>query len=512
MTATKTTTRTINVPLNRVEGDLEVRVELDGGVVTDAWSAGTMYRGIENMLVGRGAYDGLVITPRVCGICGTAHLTAAARALDAISGAAMPRNGQLARNLALMTESMQSDLRHGILMFMADFTNSAYAGSPLHDEAVARFAPFKGASVVETVAETRSLLEIVALIGGQWPHSSYMVPGGVTTNLKTNEIFSCQYLLDRFQRWYERRILGCSVDRWRQVASADDLDAWLDEKPEHRDGDLGFFIRFAREAGLERLGGSHGNFLSFGQLEIPADSQVRGADGRLLPAGFYSDGRLAAFDQAGIAEHVAHSWYEDYDGGRHPFQGATVPYASGAGRSKYSWAKAPRYEGLPAETGPLAELVVAARPLFRDLIRAGGPNAFARELARLVRPAEMFDAMRLWLDEIDTDEPFYAATPRVEDGRGFGLIEAARGALGHWVEIAAGRIEHYQMITPTAWNCSPRDSDGVRGPWEEALVGTAVADEANPVELGHIVRSFDACLVCCVHAVRGPRTLAKVRV
>jgi hydrogenase large subunit len=120
--------------------------------------------------------------------------------------------------------------------------------------------------------------------------------------------------------------------------------------------------------------------------------------------------------------------------------------------------------------------------------------------------------MRRWLAEIEDGEPFYNSTPRITEGEGFGLTEASRGALGHWVKIADGRIEHYQMITPTGWNCSPRDSDGVRGPWEEALVGTPVLDEANPVELGHVVRSFDACLVCCVHAVRGKRTLAKVKV
>ena len=105
----------------------------------------------------------------------------------------------------------------------------------------------------------------------------------------------------------------------------------------------------------------------------------------------------------------------------------------------------------------------------------------------------------------------YAPCPEIVDGEGCGLLQAARGALGHWVKIAGGVIEHYQIITPTAWNGSPRDSNDRRGPWEEALIGTRVRDVENPVELGHVVRSFDPCLVCTVHQVRRGRTLARAR-
>ena len=516
MTTTSATsgTKTIEVPLNRVEGDLEVKVEIENGVVTDAWSAGTLYRGFENMMRGRGALDGLVITPRICGICSTAQLMAAALALDAVADAPLPRNGLLARNLALMTEFVQSDLRHGLLMFLTDFVNPAYSDQPLYDEAVRRFAPLAGSSVIDAINETRSLIEIIALIGGQWPHSTYMVPGGTTTNLKQNEIFCSQHLLDKFQRYYEQRVLGCRIERWLEVKSAADLDAWLDERSEHRDSDLGFFIRFSRAIGLDRIGAAHGHYLSFGALDIPPDSDVHGRrpdGGQLIPSGFAERSRVAPLDQDKITEHVAHSWYKDYDGGLHPARGRTEPHASGFEPRKYSWSKAPRYDGLPAETGPLAEMIVAGNTLFQELA-ADGANAFVRELARLVRPVELLPAMRRWLREIDATEPFYRTAPRVTDGEGFGLTEAARGALGHWISIADGRIEHYQIVTPTAWNCSPRDSDDIRGPWEEALVGTPVADAANPVELGHVVRSYDACLVCCVHAVRGGRSLVRMSV
>ncbi|MBN1841290.1 MAG: nickel-dependent hydrogenase large subunit [Deltaproteobacteria bacterium] len=503
----------MNVPLNRVEGDLEIRVEIDGGVVSDAWSSGTMFRGFENILVGRGSLDGLVITPRVCGICGTAHLTAAALALDMISSAEAPPGAVKVRNLALMTETLQSDVRHGLLMFAADFANPAYKECSLFREAMRRYEPFKGETVIEVIKETKKVIEIIAILGGQWPHSSYMVPGGITSMPSTGDLLQCWHFLRRYRNWYEKQVLGCSLERWLEVKSCPDLDMWLEEKDSHREGDLGFYLRFARKIGLDKIGQGHGNFISYGALPVPKDTEIccPREGGCLVPAGFARGAEVTPFEQERVTEHVAHSWFEDYDGGKHPFEGETRPYASGQESKKYSWAKAPRYDGFPAETGPLAEMIIAEHPLFADLVGRDGPSVFARELARLVRPAETIPVMEVWLSELAGVENFYASPGMITDGHGFGLTQATRGALGHWVMIANGRIEHYQIITPTAWHASPRDSDEIRGPWEEALVGTKIKDLSNPVELGHVVRSFDACLVCTVHTIRGGRNMARYK-
>ncbi len=497
----------LNVPLNRVEGDLEIRVDVEDGVVVDAWSSGTMYRGFEKILLGRAALDGLVVTPRVCGICGTGHLTAAVGALEAIAGVTPPADALRLRNVALMTEHIQSDMRHGFLMFAADFTNPKYAASPLYDEAVRRYAPLRGETVIDVLRETKKVLEIVAIIGGQWPHSSYMVPGGIVSIPSGPDLAHCRLLLQGYRVWYERKILGCSLERWSAVASRKDLEAWLDESVAHRESELGFFLRLAGETGLDSYGRGQAAFLSFGSLPLPEGTGVVANGGRLLiPAGLatLADGRLErrTFDQSLVAEHVAHSWFLDYDGGRHPFEGETQPYASGDEGGKYSWAKAPRYDGKPAETGPLAEAAVAGDALTLDLLAGGGATIFARELARLVRPVRLMPVMESWLREMSPEANCYCPPAEIEDGEGFGLTHASRGALGHWVRIAGGKIRHYQIITPTAWNASPRDSDHRRGPIEEALIGTTVEDPGNPVELGHVVRSFDACLVCTVHTLR----------
>lgn len=500
-------TEILNIALNRVEGDLEVRVALEDGTVTDVWSSGIMYRGFERILVGRAALDALVITPRICGICSTAQLTAACQALEMIAGVEPAPNAVRLRNVLLMTEQLQSDMRHSFLMFCSDFANPAYRNNPLFAKAVDRYEPLKGKTAIETIRETRRVLEIIALIGGQWPHSSYMVPGGITSVPNKSDLMQCRILLSQFRKWYEAKVLGCDLARWSEVTSASDLDTWIEEKPSHKESELGFFLRFARSIGLQSIGGGHANFLSYGSLPIPdlTSAQARQGSDHLIPSGFVNGSKIQAFNQEKIAEDVSFAWFRDEDGPKHPFDGDTQPYATGNEGKKYSWAKAPRYAGQPAETGPLAEMIISENPLFLDLLSSHGPNALVRQLARIVRPAQLLPAMEKWISEASQEDSFYNFGEEIDEGEGMGLTHGARGALGHWVKVAGGDIQHYQIITPTAWNASPRDASVTRGPWEEALIGTEIRDPANPLELGHIVRSFDACLVCAVHVISGNR-------
>lgn len=492
---------TLEVPMNRVEGDLEIRAVLDDGVVVDAFSCGTMFRGFENMLRGRGALDGLVLTPRICGICSTAHLVAAARALDDLAGIEPTLVGRLVREVALATETVQSDLRQVLLMYAPDFASAAHAKEPLYEEAVRRHRPFQGESVVEAIRATKHLLEIIAILGGQWPHSSFAVPGGVVSAPSSGEPTRARHILATFRAWYERRVLGCSIERFAEIEDLAGLDAWLDERPEHRDGDLGFVLRYGRAIGLDRIGRGHGRLLS------TAGVYTHGA----------GEGTIEPLDGRKITEDVSASWASDHPEPRHPFEGETRPYASGREGERYSWGKAARYDGRPAETGALAALIVSRDPLFVDLLarsRTAGPNALARVLARLVRPSRMLPAIDASLATLSVAKgPACPSRVELVDGRGRGLVEAPRGVLGHWVELERGKIGRYQIVAPTGWNGSPRDAGGVRGPWEEALVGTRVRDPASPIELGYVVRSFDPCLVCTVHAIplRGAGGRAELR-
>ncbi|MDY0223149.1 MAG: nickel-dependent hydrogenase large subunit [Desulfobacterium sp.] len=494
----------INIPINRAEGDLEVVVDITDGVITDAWSSGTLFRGFEGMMQGRGALDGLVITPRICGICSLTHLMAAVEALDAITGIKPPDNAFRLRNLALMVETIQSDVRQAVLMFMVDFANKeAYGNHSLGKEAQLRYSPLKGRASIEVIRETKKLIEIIAVIGGQWPHTSFMVPGGVTSIPGVSKLLQCRLILEHFTTWYERSILGCSLGRWQAIQSVADLDEWLAESPKHRDSEVGFFVRFAREAGLHSMGRGPNRFLSYGSFRLPGVTSVQGVDGMLTAAGFATGSAVSCLDPLKITEDISHAWFEPGNGPSHPSAGETKPYASGQGGDPYSWVKAPRYMGQVVETGPLAEMIINGDGLFVDFLHRDGPNAFIRELARFVRPVRFLTTMPVWVDELvaDHDAKFYHRVKGVPDGRGQGMIQAARGALGHWVKIRDNTITHYQIITPTSWNGSPRDESGERGAWEQALIGTPVRDVNNPVEAGHVIRSFDPCLVCAVHTV-----------
>lgn len=495
----------INIPLNRVEGDLEILVDIEGGIITEARSAGTMFRGFEEMMLGRGALDGLVITPRICGICSLTHLTAAAEALDAISGVTPPDNARRLRNVSLMIETVQSDVRHTALMFMVDFAHQkAYKDLRLLQEALLRYAPMKGMITHEVIKETKKLLKVIAIIGGQWPHTSFMVPGGVVSTPDVTKLLQCGIIVKQFASWYEESVLGCSIDRWLEVRSVADLDNWLSENISHRESEVGFLIRCARETGLDKLGVGPNRFLSYGNFTLPVETAISSTTGRFVAPGFAEGTKVAPFDQKYISEDISHSWYEQGKEPLHPFKGETIPRVVDQNQDSYSWVKAPRYDGKVIETGPLAEMIIGGNPLFHDMLKQSGPNVLARQLARLTRATSLLPTMSIWLDELTTHygDDFYTKVEGIPDGEGAGLIQAARGALGHWVKVVDQKITQYQVITPSAWNGSPRDKQGKRGAWEEALLGTTIKDHQNPIEAGHVVRSFDPCLVCAVHTVK----------
>lgn len=499
----------LNIDLNRVEGDLELMLSVDDGIVTEARCVGTLYRGFEQILIGRSPRDALVISPRVCGICGTAHLYSGVLALEQIWQLAVPANATRIRDLCLMTENIQSDLRQTFLYFTPDFCNARYRSHPSYDELCAAFEPMRGAIYLETLKVTRELIGIVATFGGQWPHSSYMLPGGVTTPPNARRLLECRAAIDNTQQWYETRVIGAPLQEWLALDNAEDFFTWL-EAPVRRNGALALMSRFAREIELHRGGAGTPHMLSYGVGCRPATSDQETAC--LLRSGFYNadSGCVEPLDHKQINEHVRYSWFRAYDGGRHPWQGETVPDYRPASE-RYTWAKAPRYGDRVTQTGPLPELLVGGDGLIRSLHAAEGGSAWLRQIARVRRATVLIAQVRRLLDELaaDMDAPhFIAPLPEQEvDGQGYGLVMAARGALGHWVCVEDGVISRYQIVTPTAWNASPRDSSGQAGHWEQSLVGMKVEDPDNPVEIGHVIRSHDPCLVCTVHMLETGRRI-----
>jgi hydrogenase large subunit len=468
-----TARRLIVGPFNRVEGDLEVTLDIADGMVREARVTAPLYRGFEQILGGRPPEDCLVIAPRICGICSVSQSTAAARALAAIAGAAPPPNGRLAADLILAAENAADHLTHFVLFFMPDFAHQTYARRPWFAAAQRRFAAGHGECARALVPARARFLHLMGLLAGKWPHSLALQPGGVTKGVDSGERIRLLSILAEFREALETHLFADRLERIAAIASRADLDAWAGAEAPDR-GHFRLFLHIARDLGLSGLGRGPATFLSYGSFG-------------LWPAGVTVDGRTAALDPAGIGEDLTSAW----------MAGPTQPDAFKDGAS--SWCKAPRLNGAVAEVGALARQVVAGDPLATALAANGG-SVLARVVMRLVELARLVVAMEGWVRAIRPAEPFCEESPLPLRGQGSGLVEAARGALGHWLTIEAGIIRDYRIIAPTTWNFSPRDAGGCPGPLEQALAGTPVdPGDRNPVAVQHVVRSFDPCMVCTVH-------------
>lgn len=466
-------TRLIMGPFNRVEGDLEVSLDISAGAVQSARVTAPLYRGFEQILAGRPPEDALVIAPRICGICSVSQSVAAARALAQIAGTQMPDNGRLVTDLVLAAENAADHLTHFVLFFMPDFARPVYADRPWFEAAQRRFAAQGGQAGQSLVPARARFLHLMGLLAGKWPHSLALQPGGVTKGVDTSERIRLLGILADFRAALETTLFADRLEHIASLDSAESLSAWTDAAPMEQ-GDFRLFLHIARDLELGRLGLGPTRFISYGSFG-------------LWPAGIVINGNKAAFDPTLVSEDLSHAWMD----------APTRPDADKPGA--YSWCKAPRLKGASMETGALARHLVAGDPLAWSLAPAGGTVA-ARVVLRLVELARLVLAMEGWVRDLRPGQPFCIESPLPLRGSGLGLVEAARGALSHRLGCDGGIIRDYAIIAPTTWNFSPRDQDGNPGPLEQALVGAQVRDgEASPVMVQHIVRSFDPCMVCTVH-------------
>jgi len=494
-------------PINRIEGHLAIEVEVDGGKVVDARASGTLWRGIEIILQGRDPRDAAVITQRICGVCPAEHAHASVQNLDAAFGAEVPDNGRILRNLVAGSNYVASHILHFYhlaaldyldILAIADYKGGNPALLQVKDKIVGlvkagdtspltpRYEPdqfcVNDPEIVTTAVyhylqalEMRKKgQEMLAIFGGKMPHHASFVPGGVTIQPTADRIAAFQgrllELIDFVNNVYLKDVL---------------LFGTGPLKPIH-DGKIGFGC---------------GNFLSYGNFDLGQSGDYKN---RFLKSGaiFGGDiGTVNSLDPDKISEQVKYSWYQDSATGKHPSEGETSPQPGKT--DAYSWLKAPRYDGKPMEVGPLARMLVTQDKGFMDLVTKIGawPSAVARHAARAWECKMVAEAMLGWLGELKPGEPVCNETPVPQSGKGMGLVEAARGALGHFMEIENTRAKRYQCVVPTTWNCSPRDDQGVKGPVEQALIGAPVPDPKNPLNVVRIVRSFDPCIACAVHLI-----------
>ncbi len=497
-------------PVTRIEGHLKVEAVVDRGVVKEVKSSGMLFRGLELILRGRDPRDAQQITQRICGVCPTSHSIAAALNLDSAFGIAdkIPDNGRIIRNLILGAAQIADHVLHFYHLTALDYVDVArlakYSGNnPVLSSIksfIARgelgpFVPrYEGdyrlpdevnervvAHYVAAFDMRRRGQEMLTLFGCKMPHNVGVVPGGVASVPSVDNMTSFLWRLREFQEFVDSIYLP-DVLAVAQVYSD-------------------YF----------EIGRGCGNLLAYGSYELDGKEADLTKRKRFFKSGTTSsDLKFNELDQSKITEEVKHSWYADSISGRHPSQGDIV--LDEGKKGAYSWLKSPRYDGMVFEVGPLARIMVnyasgnvKVKSLVDSVLSQADlkPKAMfsvmGRHLARALETKLIADAMTDWLLQLKPGEPAYIDYELPKEATGMGLLDASRGALGHWIEVKEGKIANYQVITPSTWNVSPRDDKNQPGPLEQAIIGTKIKDEANPFEIVRIVRSFDPCLACSIH-------------
>ncbi len=461
------TTLTID-PVTRLEGHLKIQVTVDlvNGVqqVVDAKATGTLFRGFEAILKNRSPLDAPDLTQRICGVCPVSHGLASTMALESAARLLVPENARIMRNLVLGSNFVQSHILHFYHLALLDFVDGPnmppWQPSWSADK---RFAPEQNAILVDHYVKAlemrRKAHEMGALFGGRLPHPPAFVPGGFSATPRPARISGFTKYVAELISFIENVYLP-------------DADRLAARYPDYYG-----------------IGKGYGNLLAYGVF----DEDVSGQN-KLLRRGILNGGGAVQPLSAGsITEQVTYSWYSNSNENLAPASGATTPqYPKPAA---YSWLKAPRYSGAAYEVGPLARMCVNGDYALRV-------SVMDRHQARAQEALKVARALQTWVGQINPGAGAYQTYIIPASGSGLGLTEAPRGALGHWVQIADREIANYQVITPTCWNASPRDSAGKRGPLEEALVGTPVGNLQEPVEVLRVIHSFDPCLSCAVHVMR----------
>lgn len=464
-------TITVMDPVTRIEGHLKVEVTIDQvngkNRVVDAKCTGTLFRGFETILRGRDPKDAPILTQRICGVCPVSHSLASTLALEAAKGLQANDNARILRNLTLGANYLQSHILHFYLLAALDYVRGPQSApwTPSWDvdlradprlDVVASHLP-------KAIEARRRAHEMGAVFGGRMPSPHTLVPGGYTNVPTADKITAFKTQLT----WLTNFINTIYVPDVTAVATV-----YSDYKS---------------------IGKGWGNLLAFGVFD-----QNAAGTSKLLKRGLVVSTRptsVASVNTASISEHVTYSWYNNNTNGLKPASGSTVPVDPATKTSAYSWLKAPRYNGGPYETGPLARMWVNGD--YRS-----GVSVMDRHAARAMEALKVARAMSTWLNQLSPGGPVYTAYSNPVSGSGVGLTEAPRGALGHWVKIASSKVSNYQIITPTCWNASPKDTNGKNGPMEKAIIGIPIADPTKPVEVLRVIHSFDPCLSCAVHVMR----------
>jgi [NiFe] hydrogenase large subunit/hydrogenase large subunit len=572
--ATVAKTKVVVDPITRIEGHLRIEVQSENGRIADAWASSTQFRGIEVIMQGRDPRDAWAFTQRICGVCTVVHAVASCRAVEDALDIRIPPNANLIRNLIHGMQYVHDHVMHFYHLHALDWVDvvSATTADPAKTAKLAQgVSPwpnnsetwFKSiqdrvktfvaggqlgiftngywghpgyklppeanllavAHYLEALDWQRDVVRVHTIFGGKNPHPNFLVGGMAcainlsdTATINTERLTTIKAMIDKARVFVEQVY-------WPDLMAI-----------------AGFYKDWAA------IGGGVKNHLTVG--EFPS-ADVRDTSSYYFPPGIILNNDLSRvwpYDQAKVKEFITSSWYEYPQGdaaGLHPYEGETKakytgprpPWKHLQGLDKYTWMKAPRYEGRPMQVGPLSRLLVAyasgheeTRALIKEVLDRleVGPTALfstlGRTAARGVETVLLARRMSLWFGQLEAriasgdlatfsrDKWEPATWPK--QCQGYGHLDAPRGALGHWVQIKDEKISRYQCVVPSTWNCSPRDAQGQLGPYEASLVDNhPLVKPEQPLEILRTIHSFDPCMSCGVHVLDATGTLVtKVQV
>ncbi|ADL04753.1 nickel-dependent hydrogenase large subunit [Lacrimispora saccharolytica] len=443
---------TIN-PITRINGYMEIDADIENQSIVDARTKGMMFRGFEKMLQGRSPFDAVYFTQRICGICSTAHSMASALALEEALNIVPSEQGRYLRDLLHACEFLQNHLRHFYQLTLPDYVKLP-EDYPLFKREHDDFRLPKDINdkmvkdYFDSLEFSRNSHQMLAILGGKAPHNHGVFIGGITSPISADKIISIKSILYGIGQFITEKMIP-------------DVYTIGTYYPEYY-----------------HMGGGYGNLLSYGCFNNYKDLGTLYVNPLV-----YSQGKTSSFDPGLLSQEDEYAWFNEND---EPDR--NKPQA-------YSWVKAPRYDNIPYEVGPLARQWLSGE-------YGNGISAMDRTIARVLEAKKIVEIMQTLIDNLIPGVPMQEEYEIPLQSSGKGLVDTTRGALGHWLYIENRTIAFYQIITPSAWNLSTQ-SNGMKGTGEQALIGAPVNQLEAPVEIGRIIRSFDPCVSCATHVFSG---------
>ncbi len=549
-------------PITRIEGHLRIEVEIENGVVSNAYSSSTMVRGLEKIVEGRDPRDVRAFVQRACGVCTTVHAIASIRSVEDALGIVIPPNAELGRNLITAAHALQDHVVHFYHLHALDWVDvvEVLKADPKATSNIAqsiskwpKSSPGYFSDVKARIKKFIDSGQLGIFANGYWGHPAYKLPPEINLLAVAHYLEALEWQKEIIK---VHTILGGKnphphflVGGLAAAINTEDPGAINTEKlafigklfedaktfvDQVYIPDLLAIASFYKNWGA--IGAGFKNYMSYGDLPMQG---YNNPESYKMPQGIILDGDLSKVHpvdfrkNSDIQEFINNSWYDYSDGnekGKHPWDGETnikytgpkPPFEYLDVDKKYSFVKTPRYQGKPMEVGPLARVLVgyaSGRDDYKEVVEYAlnklqipatalfstlGRTA-ARGLETKLIAGWAIEFYNQLLSNIKNGDTRMANmekwNPKTwpKEAKGVGYQAAPRGGLAHWIVIKDGKVANYQMVVPTTWNASPRDPKGQLSAYESALIGTPIADPKNPVEILRTIHSFDPCLACAVH-------------